>query len=272
MTSGVCLPCLTFVAFPLDRGDLRAARREASELAPVMWEEGLELATMLALENAKRDGVPHAQDALDDISRNGARVGRRRRDPLAARRRDGRGHPPAAGGASERSERGDRPHRLAGHLGNDLEVAVVVQHRQLRELGCGRDEQVRCRNASVMERSRCGERLEYVRRTSPDTPADRYVAQSLEVSSHGRERGMIAGAPKELQSNHRAGRDRAGDETRIEVGRDRRVFDAVRPRARVGELDQSPQNSWRASSSISEKSYSVSRRSFSRRTTSSSAR
>ena len=73
MASGVCLPCLTLVAFPLDRGDLRTARREARELAPVMWEEGLELVTMLALENAKRGGLPHAQDALDDVTRHGAR-------------------------------------------------------------------------------------------------------------------------------------------------------------------------------------------------------
>ena len=73
MTSGVCLLCLTFVAFPLELGDVRSARREARELAPVMWEEGLELATMLALESAKRDGVPHAQDALDEVAREGAR-------------------------------------------------------------------------------------------------------------------------------------------------------------------------------------------------------
>jgi hypothetical protein len=38
-----------------------------------MWDEGLEHATMLALENAKRDGVPHAEEALDDVSRDGAR-------------------------------------------------------------------------------------------------------------------------------------------------------------------------------------------------------
>ena len=29
MTAGICLPCLTFVAFPLDSGDERKARREA---------------------------------------------------------------------------------------------------------------------------------------------------------------------------------------------------------------------------------------------------
>jgi hypothetical protein len=73
MSSGVCLLCLTFVAFPLDLGDVRTARREARKLAPVMWEEGLDLAAMLALENANRDGLPHAQDALEDVSRDGAR-------------------------------------------------------------------------------------------------------------------------------------------------------------------------------------------------------
>jgi hypothetical protein len=73
LTSGVCLPCLTLVAFPLDRGDERTARREARELAPVMWEEGLERATTVALEKAKRASVPHVQDALDDVSLDGAR-------------------------------------------------------------------------------------------------------------------------------------------------------------------------------------------------------
>ena len=50
MTAGICLPCLSLVAFPLDSGDERQARREARKLAPVMWEEGLELAVLVALE------------------------------------------------------------------------------------------------------------------------------------------------------------------------------------------------------------------------------
>jgi hypothetical protein len=62
-----------FVAFPLDRGDERAARREARRLAPDLWIEGLELTAMLALETAKREGVPYASDAIDDVRLNGPR-------------------------------------------------------------------------------------------------------------------------------------------------------------------------------------------------------
>ena len=73
MTAGVCLPCLTFVAFPLDSGDERRARREARKLAPVLWEEGLELALILALESARRDEVAGASAAIEDIRIHGTR-------------------------------------------------------------------------------------------------------------------------------------------------------------------------------------------------------
>lgn len=73
MTSGVCLPCLTIVAFPLDLGREREARREASRMAPELWADGLELTTVLALETAKRDGVDGAVEALDDVNRFGPR-------------------------------------------------------------------------------------------------------------------------------------------------------------------------------------------------------
>ncbi|MGH3071752.1 MAG: hypothetical protein ACRDNB_05690 [Gaiellaceae bacterium] len=74
MTSGICLPCLTFVAFPLDSGRDREARREARKLAPDLWEEGLELTTVRALEAAKRDGVAGAEEAVEDVNRHGARA------------------------------------------------------------------------------------------------------------------------------------------------------------------------------------------------------
>lgn len=57
MTSGVCLACLTFVAFPLDSGNEREARRESRKLTPILWDEGLELTVLVALETAKRDGI-----------------------------------------------------------------------------------------------------------------------------------------------------------------------------------------------------------------------
>jgi hypothetical protein len=72
--AGVCLPCLTFAAFPLDSGDERTARREARKLAPDLWAEGLELTTMVALETAKRDGVDGAAEAIEDVAREGWRA------------------------------------------------------------------------------------------------------------------------------------------------------------------------------------------------------
>jgi hypothetical protein len=71
MTAGVCLPCLTFVAFPLDLGDEREARREARKLTPILWQEGLELTVLVALETARRDGVAGAEEAIADVQRRG---------------------------------------------------------------------------------------------------------------------------------------------------------------------------------------------------------
>jgi hypothetical protein len=73
MTAGIYLPCLTFVAFPLDSGDERTARREARKVTPVMWEEGLELAVLIALETARRDGVSGATEAIENVQRQGPR-------------------------------------------------------------------------------------------------------------------------------------------------------------------------------------------------------
>ena len=73
MTAGVCLPCLTLVAFPLDSGDKPAARREVRKLTPILWEEGLEFAVLVALETAKRDGVSGAAEAIEDVQRQGHR-------------------------------------------------------------------------------------------------------------------------------------------------------------------------------------------------------
>lgn len=72
-SSGVCLPCLTFVAFPLDSGDDAEARREAHRLAPELWADGLGLATVLALEEAKRRGVAGAREAVADVNQRGPR-------------------------------------------------------------------------------------------------------------------------------------------------------------------------------------------------------
>lgn len=74
MTSGVCLACLTFVAFPLDSGDERQARREARKLTPILWDEGLELTVLVALEAAKRDGINGACEAIEAVQQLGPRA------------------------------------------------------------------------------------------------------------------------------------------------------------------------------------------------------
>ena len=72
-SAGICLACLTFVAFPLDSGDERKARGAARAFAPDFWAEGLELTATLALETARRDGVAQAEEAIADVRRHGAR-------------------------------------------------------------------------------------------------------------------------------------------------------------------------------------------------------
>ena len=42
-------------------------------MAPDLWADGLELTVMLALETARRDGVPGAVEAIEDVERRGPR-------------------------------------------------------------------------------------------------------------------------------------------------------------------------------------------------------
>ena len=65
--------CLSFVAFPLRAGDDREVRRALASITPHLWEEGLALPAVAALESARRAGVPHAEAALADITTRGSR-------------------------------------------------------------------------------------------------------------------------------------------------------------------------------------------------------
>jgi hypothetical protein len=73
-TVGICLPCLTFVAFPLDSGDDREYRRALRTFTPILWGEGLALPAQAALAKAARGGDEEAREALDDIAARGARA------------------------------------------------------------------------------------------------------------------------------------------------------------------------------------------------------
>ena len=72
--AGICLPCLTFVAFPLDKGGEREVRGRTLEFTPILWEEGLEQSAREALERAREHGVKDAERALVDIARAGPRT------------------------------------------------------------------------------------------------------------------------------------------------------------------------------------------------------
>lgn len=203
-SAGICLACLTFVAFPLDSGDERSARREARRLAPDLWAEGLELTAMLALENAKREGVERAEDAIEDVRRNGSRsavvqaivwrLAELMVEDIRAR-------------ASERAERRERADRLARDFGNQLEVTVVVEERHFRELGGRRDQEISDAYLPMVERAELCERFEDVRRTTPDAISHRRGAKRVELPAHLDEIPMIAARPQEFESNHVARRN-----------------------------------------------------------------
>jgi hypothetical protein len=69
----LCLACLSFVALPLRAGEDREMRRALVSVTPHLWEEGLALPAVAALERARRAGVPHAEAALADITTHGSR-------------------------------------------------------------------------------------------------------------------------------------------------------------------------------------------------------
>src|SRR5437870_11954462 len=69
----ICLACLSFVSFPLRTGDDREVRRALAYITPHIWEEGLALPAVAALERARRAGLPHAEAALADIDALGSR-------------------------------------------------------------------------------------------------------------------------------------------------------------------------------------------------------
>jgi hypothetical protein len=69
----ICLACLSFVAFPLSAGDDRQVQHALASVTPHLWEEGLALPAIAALERARRAGVPHTEAALADITTRGSR-------------------------------------------------------------------------------------------------------------------------------------------------------------------------------------------------------
>ena len=72
--TGICLACLSFVAFPLDKGDEPKTRGAIISTTPDLWEEGLARPARLALERASALGVKDADVGLADVESAGART------------------------------------------------------------------------------------------------------------------------------------------------------------------------------------------------------
>jgi hypothetical protein len=93
---GVCHACLCAVSFAIEGGDDRDIRRETNRMTPDLWADGLALPAQLALEQARRAGLPHAEEALADVLNRGPRstiaksIVRRLGADLAARAREDR--------------------------------------------------------------------------------------------------------------------------------------------------------------------------------------
>lgn len=69
----VCLACLTFVSFPLDRGDEQEVRRATRQFAPWLWDDGLDAPIRRELARAAAAGVDRAAEALREVAAVGAR-------------------------------------------------------------------------------------------------------------------------------------------------------------------------------------------------------
>lgn len=69
--AGICLPCLSFVVFPLDSGDEREALAWMRRMTPDLWAEGLEEYATAVVRRARADGVRDADEALADLTLNG---------------------------------------------------------------------------------------------------------------------------------------------------------------------------------------------------------
>ena len=68
-----CPLCLLNVAFALQDGDEREVRSRIRFHAPILWDEGLDEATLAALERARAAGIPGAAEAFADVRARGAR-------------------------------------------------------------------------------------------------------------------------------------------------------------------------------------------------------
>jgi hypothetical protein len=71
--AGVCLACLSFVAFPLDDGDEREVARQLRVMTPDLWADGLDAQAFAAVRGACGRGVRDGPAALAELESLGPR-------------------------------------------------------------------------------------------------------------------------------------------------------------------------------------------------------
>jgi hypothetical protein len=71
--AGVCLACLSFVAFPLDDGDEREVARQLRVMTPDLWADGLDFQAFAAVRGACGRGVRDGPAALAELESLGPR-------------------------------------------------------------------------------------------------------------------------------------------------------------------------------------------------------
>jgi hypothetical protein len=71
----ICHACLCMVSFALEGGDEADIRRTTSQISRNLWDDGLDVPVAVALERARKCGVPHAEAAIAAVERSGPRCG-----------------------------------------------------------------------------------------------------------------------------------------------------------------------------------------------------
>jgi hypothetical protein len=73
LDDGIRHACLSFVAFALDTAEPREIARELRRVTIDLWEDGLDVHALAAVERACELGLANAREALDDLGRGGGK-------------------------------------------------------------------------------------------------------------------------------------------------------------------------------------------------------
>jgi hypothetical protein len=142
------------------------------------------------------DVVPRPEQPLQSLANEQVVLGEDDADRQARRIR-----------RSEGAERRDRAHLLAGDLGDELEISVVVEHGKTGQLPGGRNEEVENRHLAVVEGAAFSKRMHDVDRTAPHALGDRTTPKVLELVTAPPEVRVVLRFEQELEPDSVTGRD-----------------------------------------------------------------